>query len=98
MGYSILQLPIMLSVILKRIESWYRLWIQPEKDVSHQIQIKGFDESTKDETFNIAEIKNVVRSLKVSQTHFDEKFELIHERLLKMEQNIQDSLILKTNK
>ena len=94
MGYSILQLPIMLSVVLKRIESLYKSWLHPEKVDPLQIQVKEFDRSIKEETFKIAQIENCIRCLKESQTKFDEKLELTQERLLKMEQTIQESLIL----
>lgn len=88
----------MLSVILKRIEIWYKSWLSPKKDVPIQIQVKEFEGSIKDETVKIAQIENSVRILKLSLKNFDDKVELIHERLIKLEQSIQESLIFKINK
>ena len=92
MGYSILQLPMMLHGFWKKLENWYlRL-----KSQGYPTQILSFQSTTKEDAAKVCDkpewfrqMENFGASIKSSLSKLDDKVELIQEKLLKLELRLQ---------
>ena len=100
MGYSILQVPILIHAILKKFELWYlhvKSRMYPEEHLSLQINVKEITPSMGDEPLQLSQLNNCVDYNKLTTSKVDEKIELLQERILKLETMVRESLILKLN-
>ena len=95
MGYSILQVPILIHAFLKKFDHWYlhfKSRVYPEEHLSLQINVKEVTPSIGDEPLKISQFNNFVEYHKSTTSKLDEKIELVQERLLKLETTIKESL------
>ena len=95
MGYSILQLPILIHAILKKLEYWYQHFksvVYANEHLSLQINVKEASPNIGDEPLKMSQFNNFVENHKSTTSKLDEKIELVQERLLKFETTIKESL------
>ena len=98
MGYSILQLPILIHAILKKLEYWYlhfKSVVYPNEHLSLQINVKEASPNIGDEPLRMSQFNNFVENHKSTTSKLDDKIEVIQERLLKLETTIRESLLIK---
>ena len=88
MGYSILQLPIMLHVVVKKLENLYhrlKSRLYPNQILSFQSGTKEDAASISDKPLAMTQMKNFEARIKSSLSKLDDKVEFIHEKLLDLE-------------
>ena len=89
MGYSILQLPNILHVLVTKLKKWYRqLKIKAhfEDDVLFKIDVKEVQSSINDESFGRnAQMKSFGSNVQLAFTELKEKMELVHTNVLNID-------------
>ena len=93
MGYSILQLPNILHVLVTKLKRWYhqlKIKAHFEEDVLFKVDVKQVPSSINDESFHRnAQMKNFGLNVQLAFTELKEKMEFFQERLLKVEEKLQ---------
>ena len=95
MGYSILQLPIMLHVFLMKLEKLYHRLnsrVYPKQILSFQSSAKEDAASISDKQLLMTQMKNFQASIKSSLSKLDDKVELIQEKLQDLELRLPNQL------
>ena len=88
MGYSILQLPIMLQFFLKKLEDMYhnlKSRVYPNQILSFQSSTKEDAASISDKKLSMTEMEIFEANIKSSFSKLDDKVEFIQEKLLDLE-------------
>ena len=93
MGYSILQLPNILHVLVTNLKKWYyqlKINAHFEDDVLFKIDVKEVPSSINDESFGRnVQMKSFGSNVQLAFTELKEKIEFFQERLLKVEEKLQ---------
>ena len=88
MGYSILQLPIMLQFFHKKLEKLYhrlKSRVYPNQILSFQSSTKEDAASISDKPLVMTQLEKFEASIKTSLSKLDDKVEFIQEKLLDLE-------------
>ena len=93
MGYSILQLPNILQILVTKLKKWYlqlKIKAHSKEEALFKIDAKEVSSSTNDESFGRnAQMKNFGCNIQSALTEMKEKIEFLQERLLKLEEKLQ---------
>ena len=93
MGYSILQLPNILHILVTNLKKWYyqlKINAHFEDDVLFKIDVKEVPSSINDESIRRnAQMKSFGSNVQLAFTELKEKIEFFQERLLKVEEKLQ---------